>query len=246
MSVHPLCPVQNRGRQRATLRGLDSSTGLLASGIISRTRKRLAGCFHHRHNVQRSHAQAKCSSFWQERARQWRIFGLTSRRLCGHGADLMARVAMPQTGLVSLTARWKSNLQSSVAVFGRFNIGFDPVNEPPPSDLPDQCDCGTNNKRGRKACSHCKTPLRILSRYKVWYDALTLVHTSECYGISLGARSADLLKWLPALRPYRGRENDTNGDFFDCVYAVTHLVYSLNHYMRSRLSPRSLLRICLS
>ena len=40
------------------------------------------------------------------------------------------------------------------------------------------------------------------------------------------------------MRPYRGRENDTNPDFYDTVYAVTHIVYTLNDYSLYRLSPR--------
>jgi hypothetical protein len=77
-----------------------------------------------------------------------------------------------------------------------------------------------------------------MTRYRVWCLAITTAYSGECYGVRLGARYADVLKWLPTLRPYRGAEGGANPDFYDTVYAISHLVYTLNDYGRYRLSPR--------
>ena len=91
-------------------------------------------------------------------------------------------------------------------------LGFDPLREPPPA-LP-----------GR-------------SRYDVWLDALVSAYTGEGFGTPLGAPYADVLRWLPEMRPYRGAEEGSNPEFRDIVLAITHLIYTLNDYGRYRLSP---------
>ena len=117
-------------------------------------------------------------------------------------------------------------------------LWFDPRAEPPPVNVPEQCDCGHWNVRGRKTCSECRRRLAMMSRYAVWYDALIRTYTGARYGVTLGARYAHVLKWLPTMRPYRGREEDANPDFYDSIYAVTHIVYTLNDYSLYQLSPR--------
>ena len=91
-------------------------------------------------------------------------------------------------------------------------LGFDPRREAPPA-LP-----------GR-------------SRWDVWCDALVLTYTGEGFGVPLGAEYADVLRWLPEMRPYRGAEGGLNPEFRDIVFAITHLVYTLNDYCWYRLSP---------
>jgi hypothetical protein len=39
------------------------------------------------------------------------------------------------------------------------------------------------------------------------------------------------------MRPYSGREGGRNSEFYDIVYAVTHVVYTLNDYSVYGLSP---------
>lgn len=117
-------------------------------------------------------------------------------------------------------------------------LGFDPLTEPPPSDIPEDCECGADNERGRKRCRGCRRALSMMSRYRVWCIALTAAFCGECYGVPLGARYDDVFRWLPLMRPYVGREQDTNPDFYHAVYAVTHLVYTLNDYGVYQLSPR--------
>jgi hypothetical protein len=134
----------------------------------------------------------------------------------------------------------KDQLRLAARAFtARDFLSFDPRDEPPPLDVPDQCDhCDEWSARGRKTCAACRRRLSMLSRYVVWYDALMRTYSGERYGVRLGARYGQVLEWLPHMRPYRGREADTNPDFYDTVYAVTHVVYTLNDYSRYRLSPR--------
>jgi hypothetical protein len=118
---------------------------------------------------------------------------------------------------------------------------FDPVKEPPPEDVPDDCPrCGASNGRGATACFVCKTRLVMRTRYDVWYDALITAYVSSRSGIQLGASYADVLKWLPTLCPYRARPEDPGEEFHDTIYAVTHIVYTLNNYSQYKLSPRLL------
>jgi hypothetical protein len=127
---------------------------------------------------------------------------------------------------------------------GRFTapdyLYFDPITEPPPSDVPEICDCGVNNARGRRTCRKCKKQLTAMSRYEVWCYAIMITYNTDRFGVRAGARYADVIKWLPRMRPYRGRENGSNPDFIDTVYAITHLVYTLNDYSVYNLSPRLL------
>jgi len=120
-------------------------------------------------------------------------------------------------------------------------LGFDPVKEPAPEDLPYPCDCTFQNPRGRKACKQCKRRLRIRSRYKVWMEALANTYVAERSGVLFGARYADVLKWMPAMRPYP-IDADKEEVLRDAIYAVTHIVYTLNDYNTYRLSRRWLPR----
>jgi hypothetical protein len=118
---------------------------------------------------------------------------------------------------------------------------FDPLTESPPVDVPDDCKrCGASNVRGAKVCFVCKTPLIMRTRYDVWYDALITAYVAERSGINFGARYLDVLKWLPTLRPYRASPGDVGEEFHDTVYAITHIVYTLNNYSQYKLSPRLL------
>jgi len=120
-------------------------------------------------------------------------------------------------------------------------LGFDPAEAPPPDDLPYTCECTFQNPRGRKACKQCKRRLRIRSRYKVWMEALANTYVAERSGVVFGARYADVLKWLPVLRPYPADE-DGEEVLRDAIYAVTHVVYTLNDYGTYRVARRWLPR----
>lgn len=130
------------------------------------------------------------------------------------------------------------------AVASRFSaselLGFDPAEEPPPNDLPYPCDCSFQNPRGRKACKQCKRRLRIQSRYRVWMEALSNTYIAERSGVLFGASYADVLKWVPFMRPYPTADENDEDVVRDAIYAVTHIVYTLNDYGTYRLSPQRL------
>ena len=118
---------------------------------------------------------------------------------------------------------------------------FDPLKEPPPVDVPDDCKrCGASNGRGAKVCFICKTPLVMRTRYDIWYDALITTYVGTRSGINLGASYMDVLKWLPTLRPYTASPASEGEEFHDTVYAITHIVYTLNNYSQYKLEPRLL------
>jgi hypothetical protein len=117
-------------------------------------------------------------------------------------------------------------------------LGFEPAKEPPPDDQPEDCACGRENPRGRKTCRKCRRRLTIMSRYRMWMRALSITFWGERYGVVLGAKYPEVLQWLPEMRPYPGRRKQTHSHFSDTVYAVTHVVYTLNGYGRYNLSPR--------
>jgi len=130
----------------------------------------------------------------------------------------------------------KEQIRNAASRFqARDYIYFDPATEPPPTDVPEQCVCEFWNARGRKTCQECKRRLKMMTRYAVWYDALIRIYSSERFGVNLGARYSDVIKWLPAMRPYRGSEDERNPEFYDTVYAVTHIIYTLNDYSIYRL-----------
>jgi hypothetical protein len=77
----------------------------------------------------------------------------------------------------------------------------------------------------------------MMSRYEVWLVALIRSYLGERYGVMLGARYADVLKWLPSMRPYCAPQNGPDSDAVWAIYAVTHIVYTLNGYGIYNLSP---------
>ena len=115
-------------------------------------------------------------------------------------------------------------------------LWFDPRTEPPPANVPENCGCGTASPRGRRKCVNpaCRTALTCMTRLRAWCLTLTTAFCGDRLGVRLGASYADALRWLPEMR--RERWKDTRG-FYDAVYAVTHVVYTLNDYGLHRLSP---------
>ncbi|MDQ6705332.1 MAG: hypothetical protein M3Z85_05130, partial [Acidobacteriota bacterium] len=108
--------------------------------------------------------------------------------------------------------RLKQRIEKAAAQFtARDFLGFDPSREPPSAN-------------GR-------------NRYDVWDDALIATSTGDSYGVKLGAHYPDVLRWLPAMRPYPDPRGRPVNDFYDTLYAITHLVYTLNGYGAYRLNP---------
>ncbi|HKR59346.1 MAG TPA: hypothetical protein VJS64_06390 [Pyrinomonadaceae bacterium] len=149
---------------------------------------------------------------------------------------VMSRYALSRIGVRDTTL----NAQIRAAA-ERFSVqdllGFDPVSEPPAYDLPYPCDCGLKNQRGRRSCKQCKRRLEIQSRYRVWMEALADTYVSERCGLLYGGRYLDVLRWLPKMRPYPAAGEDVDC-LREAIYAVTHIVYTLNDYGTYRLSPR--------
>lgn len=127
------------------------------------------------------------------------------------------------------------------AAIKRFSVedllGFNPVKEPPPNDLPYPCDCDFKNQRGRKFCKQCKKRLENQSPYRVWMEALANTYVAGRCGLRFGAGYLDVLKWLPKLRPYPDSGGKEVELLRDAIYAVTHVVYALNDYGTYRLRP---------
>ncbi|MDQ3746765.1 MAG: hypothetical protein M3444_20545 [Acidobacteriota bacterium] len=178
-----------------------------------------------------------------ERARVWR----RSHRAvpAGVSADELIDFAFGSDAADSLGLRddaLKVQIRSAAARFTATDLLlFDPTREPPPSDVPEVCEFDKAvNERGAKVCRRCGRPLRMRTRYDVWYGALITVYTGDHYGVRLGATYGDVLKWLTVLRPYRGSEGGANAEFYDTVYALTHVVYTLNDYGQMRLPARLL------
>jgi hypothetical protein len=178
-----------------------------------------------------------------ERARAWR----RSHRALPEGvsADELIDFAFGSDAADSLGLRddaLKAQIRRAAARFTATDLMlFDPASEPPPSDVPEACEFDrTENARGAKVCRRCGRPLKMRTRQDVWYGALITAYVGDHYGVKLGASYGDVLKWLPSLRPYRGIEGGANAEFYDTVYALTHVVYTLNDYGQMRLPARLL------
>lgn len=153
---------------------------------------------------------------------------------------VLVRYALSRLGVRDLPL--KAQIRTAAKRFSAQDfLGFMPNSEPPANDLPYPCACGLKNQRGRKFCKQCKKRLVIQSRYRVWMEALANTYVGERCGILFGARYLDVLKWLPTMRPYPvgvAEGGEGNEVLRDAIYAVTHVVYTLNDYGTYQLSPR--------
>jgi len=149
---------------------------------------------------------------------------------------------LPASLLGESDARIKPELQRAAARFSAIEfLGFDPSKEPPPSDMPEPCDYDHwRNPRGATVCKKCGRKLEMQSKYEVWLDALIVSFSGDRYNVRLGGSYRDVLQWLPSMRPYPERSQTSEGIFLDVLYALTHVVYTLNDYGRVLL-PRDLL-----
>jgi hypothetical protein len=111
---------------------------------------------------------------------------------------------------------------------------FDPAADDIPDDVPQDCACGRTNGRRARRCAECSRTLECRSRYDVWYYALTSVYFCERHGLPLPVTFARTLSRLRELRPY---PRPGAPDFYDAIYAVTHVVYTLNDYGALTLPP---------
>ncbi|HBB88146.1 MAG TPA: hypothetical protein DC047_11065 [Blastocatellia bacterium] len=178
----------------------------------------------------------------KERARRWRL----DYRSLPSAADadtiidyLHGSAAADKFGIADPALN--QQIRKALAKLPLVNIlYFDPKTEPPPTDATEQCSCGLQNERGRTRCRKCRKQLVRMGRYEVGFYALTRTYSCDGFEAQVGARLADVIKWLPFMRPYRGNENGENPEFYDTVYFVTHVVYTLNEYNTYRLPSRLL------
>ena len=198
-------------------------------------------CFNDLASTSRDHQlRKKALDLGRERAREWRRRnGRVPRE--PQPADIanlvLGSYAAHNLGLPD--GRFKQDLRKAAASFTATDYyDFDPAAEAPPGDVPDECDCGASNPRGRKTCQHCRRRLTMTTRYAVWQNALIRTYMGERCGVRLGVPYAEVIKWLPSMRPYPAFADADDVEFHDAVYAVTHVVYSLNGYGRYQLSPR--------
>jgi hypothetical protein len=161
-------------------------------------------------------------------------------------ADLVLDFILVRYALSRLRVRDVALNEQIRTALRRFSVqdllGFNPVSQPPAKDLPYPCECGAKNQRGRTFCKQCRRRLEFQSRYRVWMRALASTYISERCGIFFGSHYLDVLKWLPTMRPYPVSVPENVELLRDAIYAVTHVVYSLNDYGTYRLAPRSLPR----
>jgi hypothetical protein len=118
-------------------------------------------------------------------------------------------------------------------------LGFDPRDGVIPRDLPEDCACGSTGERGRRRCRTCRRTLKMRSYYDLWYQALIAIYFLSQYRLELPVSYADVCDLLPTLRPYPRRGSR---HYRDAVYAVTHVVYTLNDYNRVRIPAHRLRR----
>jgi hypothetical protein len=174
-----------------------------------------------------------------ERARHWRQ---THRTLPADAdAPTVSDYAFGADAADSLGVRDRRLRSQILRAARRFRARdfflFDPLAEGPPADVPRACEFDrAQYARGTRECRRCGRPLRMRSPQDVWYDALIIAYVGQRSGVPFGASYAEVLRWLPTLRPYRAAPSTT--EFYDNVYAVTHVVYTLNDYGRYRLDPR--------
>ncbi len=134
--------------------------------------------------------------------------------------------------------KMKSQIRRAARIFRAEDyFWFDPTIEAPPNDIPQSCECGSDNVRGSIRCGKCRKRLTMMSRYEVWLVALIRSYIGEKHGITLGARYPDVLHWMPSMRPYCDSSINSYDDFIWSLYAVTHIVYTLNDYGRYQLLP---------
>jgi hypothetical protein len=184
--------------------------------------------------------KARATKMALERGREWRrihprvpakadadeiadiVFGALAAEMLGLGDDKMKR-----------------DLARAARRFGPKDfLKFDPATEPIPTSIPEACNwCAYHGISGIR-CRKCMSePGPKMDPYDVLTDAVIATYTGERYGVLLGGSLADVLKWVPRMRPYPKFEQATREQYESVAYAITHIVYGLNDYTHARLRP---------
>jgi len=185
--------------------------------------------------------KARAGAMARERARGWRRIhpGVPENVDVDDISDLVfGALAADSLGLRN--DRMKRDLRRAAGRFApRDFLKFDPAKEPIPTDVPEACNwCSSHDTGTNVRCRKCMSePGPKMDPYDVLTDAIIASYTGERYGVLLGGRLADVLKWVPRMRPYPKFEQATRQQYEAVAYAVTHIVYSLNDYTFSTLRP---------
>jgi hypothetical protein len=185
--------------------------------------------------------KARAGRMAQERARAWRrIHPRVPDDVDAEDIADLVFGALAADGVGLRSERMKHDLARAASRFSsREFLKFDPAKEPIPTDVPEACNwCRTNNTAGSVRCRKCMSELGPkMDPYDVLCDAVIASYTGERYGVLLGGRLADVLQWVPRMRPYPKFEQATREQYESVAYAVTHIVYGLNDYTFSKLKP---------
>ena len=179
----------------------------------------------------------------RERAVEWRLLNPVLPRNYGVN-DVMFYVfgtdAAEKLGVAAPELR--AQLAAAAPRFAAADyLKWDPAREPPPRDVPEPCPkCDFQNVRGAVTCSRCGALLKMRDVYDLYLDSLLTSYTGDTSGIGLGARYREVLKWLPAMRPYPAWSSEGWPHYYAAVYCVTHVVYTNNFYSRYRLPAECL------
>jgi len=185
--------------------------------------------------------KARAGKMAQERGREWRRIHprVPDDADPEDVADLVFG-AQAADGVGLRNDEMKRDLARAAQRFSaRDFLHFDPATEPIPTGVPEACNwCSSNNTAGSVRCRKCMSePGPKMDPYDVLCDAIIATYTGERYGVLLGGHLADVLQWVPRLRPYPKFEQATREQYESVAYAVTHIVYSLNDYTFSKLKP---------
>jgi hypothetical protein len=185
--------------------------------------------------------KARAGKMAQERLREWRR--IHPKVPANPDADEIADLVFGALAADSLgppNVEMKRDLARAASRLAPQDfLKFDPVTDPIPTTVPEACNwCANNNATSSVRCKKCMSePGPKMDPFDVLTDAVIATYTGERYGVLLGGRLADVLKWVPRMRPYPKLENATREQYEAVAYAITHIVYGLNDYTHARLRP---------
>src|SRR5256714_4888142 len=141
-----------------------------------------------------------------ERARRWR----QTHRALPRDADSNTVIDFAFGGdaadsLGLRDDRLKRQIRRAASRFSaRDFLLFDPTTEPPPADVPAECEFDhASNPRGTKFCRLCRRPLKIRTPPDAWCAALKPTYGATRSGARLGAAYGAAPTWPTQPRPYR-------------------------------------------
>ena len=185
--------------------------------------------------------KAQAGKMARERARAWRrIHPRVPNDVDAEDVADMVFGALAADAMGPRDERLKRDLAQAARQFTpREFLKFDPATEPIPTEVPEACNwCRNNNTGSSVRCRKCMSESGPrMDPYDVLTDAVIAAYSGERYGVLLGARLADVLKWVPSMRPYPKFEQATRDQYESVAYAITHIVYALNDYTFSKLKP---------